>query len=44
MFERVKRAWAIWMLANSSYGVMLDGAFSFNCNGKIRAYPGIRPG
>jgi DNA adenine methylase len=27
MFDRVKRAWAIWMLANSSYGAMLDRAF-----------------
>jgi DNA adenine methylase len=29
MFDRVKRAWAIWMLANSSYGCMLDGGFGY---------------
>jgi DNA adenine methylase len=23
MFDRIKRAWAIWLLANSSYGCML---------------------
>jgi DNA adenine methylase len=35
MFDRVKRAWAVLMLANSYYGAMLDGMFSFDRNGKI---------
>jgi DNA adenine methylase len=35
MFGRVKRAWAVWMLANSSYGAMLGGSFSFDRSGKI---------
>ena len=30
MFDRIKRAWAIWMLANSSYGKNLDGGFSYS--------------
>jgi len=30
MFDRIKRAWAIWMLANSSYGHMLDGGFGYD--------------
>lgn len=30
LFDRVKRAWAIWMLANSSYGCMLDGGFGYD--------------
>ena len=29
LFDRVKRAWAIWMLANSSFGGMLDGSFGY---------------
>jgi DNA adenine methylase len=29
MFDRVKRAWAIWMLANSSYGCMLNGGYGY---------------
>jgi DNA adenine methylase len=35
MFDRVKRAWAIWMLANSSYGSMLDGGFGYDRTGTI---------
>ena len=27
MFDRIKRAWAVWMLANGSYGCKLDGTF-----------------
>lgn len=27
MFDRIKRAWAVWMLANISYGCKLDGSF-----------------
>ena len=30
MFDRVKRAWAVWMVANSSYGNMLDSAFGYD--------------
>jgi DNA adenine methylase len=33
MFDRVKRAWAVWMLANASYGCMLDGGFGFDRTG-----------
>ena len=34
MFDRVKRAWAVWMLANSSYGCKLDGCFGYDrCGG-----------
>ena len=29
LFDRIKRAWAIWMLANSSFGSLLDGSFSY---------------
>jgi DNA adenine methylase len=29
MFSPVKRAWAIWMLANRSYGSKLDGSFGY---------------
>jgi len=35
MFDHIKRAWAVWMLANSLYGAMLDGAFAYDRNGKI---------
>jgi DNA adenine methylase len=34
MFDRVKRAWAVWMLANSSYGAKLDGSFGYSRDGK----------
>ena len=30
MFDRVKRAWAVWMLASVSYGSNLDGGFGFD--------------
>jgi DNA adenine methylase len=30
MFDRIKRAWAVWMLANASYGCKLDGGFGFD--------------
>jgi DNA adenine methylase len=33
MFDRVKRAWAVWVLANSSYGCMLDGGFGYDRTG-----------
>lgn len=33
MFDRVKRAWAIWMLANGSYGCMLNGGFGYDRTG-----------
>jgi DNA adenine methylase len=35
MFDRVKRAWAIWVLANSSYGCMLDGGYGYDRIGTI---------
>jgi DNA adenine methylase len=34
MFDRVKRAWAVWMLANSSYGCKPDGGFGYSRTGK----------
>jgi DNA adenine methylase len=33
MFDRVKRAWAVWVLANGSYGCKLDGAFGYDRTG-----------
>lgn len=33
MFDRVKRAWAVWMLANGSYGCMLDAGFGYDRTG-----------
>jgi len=30
LFDRIKRAWAIWMLANASYGCMLNGGFGYD--------------
>ena len=33
MFDRVKRAWAVWMLANGSYGCKLDGTFGYDRTG-----------
>jgi DNA adenine methylase len=33
MFDRVKRAWAVWMLANSSYGCALDGGYGYDRTG-----------
>jgi DNA adenine methylase len=33
MFDRVKRAWAVWMMANSSYGCMLDSTFGYDRTG-----------
>jgi DNA adenine methylase len=33
MFDRVKRAWAVWMLANSSYGCMLDSSWGYDRTG-----------
>ena len=35
MFSPVKRAWAIWVLANMSYGSMLDGTFGY---GRTKGY------
>jgi DNA adenine methylase len=35
MFDRVKRAWAVWMLANTSYGAMMDGGFGYDRKGKF---------
>jgi DNA adenine methylase len=33
LFNPVKRAWAIWVLANTSYGCKLDGSFAHDRNG-----------
>jgi len=33
LFDRIKRAWAIWVLANSSYGCKLDGGFGYDRSG-----------
>ena len=33
MFDPVKRAWAIWMLANASYGCKLNGSFGYDRTG-----------
>jgi DNA adenine methylase len=35
MFDRVKRAWAVWMLTNASYGSNFDGGFGFDHVGTI---------
>ncbi|MDR2742733.1 MAG: DNA adenine methylase [Treponema sp.] len=29
MFDRIKRAWAVWMLANASYGHKLTGGYGY---------------
>jgi DNA adenine methylase len=33
LFDRVKRAWAVWELANASYGCMLDGTWGYDRTG-----------
>ncbi|NVP23987.1 DNA adenine methylase [Treponema phagedenis] len=33
MFDRIKRAWAVWMLANISYGYKLDAVFGYDRTG-----------
>jgi DNA adenine methylase len=33
MFDRIKRAWAVWTLANSSYSCDLDTSFGYDRNG-----------
>ncbi len=30
MFDPLKRAWAVWVLANMSYGSKLDGSFGYD--------------
>jgi DNA adenine methylase len=30
LFDQVKRVWAVWMLANSSYGCMLNGGYGYD--------------
>ncbi|MCL2410080.1 MAG: DNA adenine methylase [Treponema sp.] len=34
MFCRIKRAWAFWMLANMSFGSMLDGGWGYDLTGQ----------
>ena len=38
LFDRVKRAWAVWMPTNSSYGCMPDGCFGYGrtCGGTAK--------
>jgi DNA adenine methylase len=33
MFDRIKRAWAVWMLANISFGCKLNGCFGYDRTG-----------
>ncbi len=33
MFDRIKRAWAIWVLANGSFGCSLDAGFGYDKTG-----------
>jgi DNA adenine methylase len=33
MFDRIKRAWAVWMLANGSYGHKLTGGYAYGRTG-----------
>lgn len=33
MFDPLKRAWAVWVLANMSYGGKLDGSFGYDRSG-----------
>jgi DNA adenine methylase len=33
LFDPVKRAWAVWMLVNSSYGCMLNGGYGYDRTG-----------
>jgi Site-specific DNA methylase len=34
MFGRIKRAWAVWMLANESFGAMFDGGWGYDKSGQ----------
>jgi DNA adenine methylase len=33
MFDKLKRAWAVWFLANQSFGAKLDGPFGYDRQG-----------
>jgi DNA adenine methylase len=33
LFDPIKRAWAVWMLANISYGCKMDGSFGYDRQG-----------
>jgi len=33
MFDRIKRAWAVWMLASASYSCKLNGSFGYDRTG-----------
>ena len=35
MFDWVKRAWAVWVLANGSYGGKVDGSFGYDRTGSV---------
>ena len=43
VFTRIQRAWAVWMLANGSYGSKMDGAFGYDRTGNVskREFDGI---
>lgn len=34
MFDKVKRAWAVWVTASQSFGSMLDGSFGYDHTGQ----------
>jgi DNA adenine methylase len=34
LFDKVKRAWAVWVLANNSYGSKPDGSYGYDRTGK----------
>lgn len=34
MFDRIKRAWAVWMLSNQSYGALFDGGWGYDVSGQ----------
>jgi len=33
MFDKIKRAWAVWVLSSQSFGAMLDGSFGYDRSG-----------
>ena len=34
MFDKIKRAWAVWVLSSQSFGSMLDGTFGYDLTGQ----------
>ena len=37
MFDRIKRAWALWMLANTGFGGQLDSSWGYDTTGQTTA-------